>query len=556
MADYESGAIYFTGLGSGTDFDTIIDATISAESYRLELMEEQEETLELQVEYLQEVNSAVLDLSTILDTMDSVSDFLVKEATSTSTSLGVSADGDASVESHTVTVNQLAQTDVLVGDSGYSSTDDSINSTSSNATFVYSYGGVEHSIDVAAGTTLEELADLITDFDETEGDVRASTVYDGSSYYLKIYGMDLGADYPISISSNSSPAGFSSSDFTNTQEAQNAQLKVDGWPTGADDWIERSTNSIDDVIDGVTLTLYETCEDATVNVTLNSDSIEENVESLVDALNTVFSYIDALTAVDEDGEGSTFTGNYGVRLAEQLLKQATSSQPAGFDYYDSDTGLGDLYSSLSQIGITTDADEDSDTFGLLVIDYDDLEAALDEDPDAVALLFAADGEGESLSSDFSFVSAVAGITEGGEYAVEYEVSGGTIVWATIDGVEAVVEGLEITADSGDASGLTVSVDNTVDGTYSGEATVKQGIVTILSEVASNLISSDDGLFQIMEDSYDDQLDALVDRIEAETERLDDMETRLREKYASLEATLGEYEDIGDQLDSSLAALDS
>ena len=370
MADYSSGAIYFTGLGSGTDFDDIITATIDAESYRLESWEEKEETYELQVEYLQELNSAVSSLSTALDSMDSVSDFLVTEATSTSTSLGVSAGSEATEGTHTVTVNQLAQTDIWVNTATGESAADSV-ITTSNASFTYSYGGEEHTIDVEAGTTLEDLADLITDFDETEGDVRASVVYDGSDYYLKIYGMDQGADYTISVSSSTTLAGYGDGDFENTQTAQNAQLKVDGYPPGADDWLERETNSITDVIDGVTLTLYDTCEDAKVNVTLDSESITENIESLVEAINTVYSYIDLMTSVDDDGEGSVFTCNYGVRLAEQLLKQATSSQAAGFDYYDSDTGLGDIFSALSQIGISTDADEDSETFGMLVIDDDE-----------------------------------------------------------------------------------------------------------------------------------------------------------------------------------------
>ena len=556
MADYTSGAIYFTGLGSGTNFDEIIEATISAESYRLEAMEEEESAIELKVEYLQEVNTAVSSLATVLDSMDNVDDFLAKEATTTSGSLGVSATGDAEVASHTVTVNQLAQTDVWVNTATGEASSDAV-VTTSNASFTYTYGGESHTIDVAAGTTLEELADLITEFDETEGDVRGSVVYDGSAYYLKIYGMDQGADYAVTIDSSTTLAGYGDGDFTNTQTAQNAQLKVDGYPPGADQWMERSTNSIDDVIDGVTLTLYDTCEDAAVNVTLDTDAIEENIESLVDALNTIYGYIDALTAVDEDGEGSTFTGNYGVRMAETLLKSAASGKPEGFDYFDADTGLGDLYSALSQIGITTDADEDSETFGMLVIDYDDLEEALAEDSEAVALLFAADGsQGDSLSDDFTYVSSIAGVTEGGDYNVEYLVSNGSIVWATIDGQEADVDGLQITSASGDSGGLCLRVTNTADGTYSGVVQVKEGIVSTLSEVCDNLIDSEDGLLQIMEDSYDDQLDSLADRIEAEQDRLDEKETRLREKYASLEATLGDYEDISGSLDSYVDEINS
>lgn len=555
MADYSSGAIYFTGLGSGTNFDSVIEATIAAESHRLTNYKAQKETFELKAQYIQDVNTAVSSLSTVLSSLDSVGDFLAMAATSTTEALGVSADGDAGVGSHTVTVNQLAQNDIWVNTgTGESSADAVI--TASNASFTYEYAGESHTINVSAGTTLEELAERITNFEETKGDVRASVVYDGSSYHLKIYGMDQGADYGVSVTS-STISGYGASDFENTQAAQNAQIKVDGYPPGANDWMERSSNTIDDVIDGVTLTLNDTCMDAKVNITQDSDAIVEHIETLVDALNKVYSYIDALTKVTgsgEDAEGSTFTGNYGIRLAESLLKTASTSKPGGFEYYDATTGLGDLYSALSQIGVITDADEDSETFGLLIIDYEELNKALGKDSEAVALLFSANGEGSSLSDDFSYVSAVPGITEGGEYGVEYLVSNGSIVWAVIDGEEAEVNGLEITSKSGDAAGLCVRVTNTADGSYSGKAVVKEGVIPTLAGVCDDLIDGENGLLKIMEENYDDQVADMTERIEDEQERLDAMETRLRNKYAKLESTLGKYDDISDSLTSYLKQL--
>ena len=426
MADYSSGAIYFTGLGSDIDFDSIISATISAESYRKTQLEEWEEAWQEKIDALQELNTALLELRTSLKEIDSLSEFLTKAADSSDSDVvTATADGDAATGTHAVVVKQLAQNDVLVSTTGFSSTTDSV--TASDATFTYSYAGEEFSVAVAAGTTLQSLASLITNNSGSRGDVKAIVINDGSNYYLEIYGMDMGADNTVSIGS-STLAGFSSADFERTQTAQDALFKVDGYPPASDAWISRDSNTVDDVVEGLTLTLRD-AGDARLTVTLDTDALQENIETFVDQINTVKSLIDSLTAVttgesDEDEEtsgittdsaaGSVLTGNYGVNLVESRIKDITASSGLGFTAYDADTGLGDLYSTLSQIGIQTDTDTSSDTYGLLVIDYEDLYEALDEDPEGVASLFVADYEGDTDSSDFSYVSCVEGTTDAGE----------------------------------------------------------------------------------------------------------------------------------------------
>ena len=66
--------------------------------------------------------------------------------------------------------------------------------------------------------------------------------------------------------------GFASADFTETRSAQDSLIKVDAYPTGADDWISRSSNTIDDVISGVTLHLHDTSFNGTTY-----DPIEVNL---------------------------------------------------------------------------------------------------------------------------------------------------------------------------------------------------------------------------------------------------------------------------------------
>ncbi len=576
MADYASGAIYFTGLGSDIDFDSIISATVSTESFRKTQLEDWESAWQEKIDALQELNTALLDLRTSLKSINSVSDFLTKTAESSDSAVATAtADGDAATGNHTVVVNQLAQNDVWVNTStGFSATSDSV--TASDATFTYSYAGGEFTVDVAAGTTLQGLASLITNNSGSRGDVKAVVINDGDAYYLELYGMDMGADNTVEVVS-STLDGFAPGDFENTQAAQSAQFKVDGYPPASDAWISRDTNTVDDVVDGLTLTLRDAGA-TRLTVSLDTDSLQTTIEDFVDQINTVKSLIDSLTAVttgsssdssdDEDStsagittdtaSGSLLTGNYGVNLVEARIKDITASAGLGFTAYDSDTGLGDLYSTLSQIGISTDTDTSSDTYGLLVIDYDALDEAMDEDPEAVASLFVADYAGETDSADFSYVSCVEGTTDPGEHDIAYVVSGGALVAAYVDGEAAeIVDGWDITAAPGsDAEGLTVRVDNRSDGSYAGTASIRQGKVGELVDALADITDEDSGTLNIIMDNYQTIVDNAESAISKEETRLTLLEERLRERYASLESTLSTYQSMLDTLDTQLESLSS
>lgn len=553
MAEYTSGAIYFTGLGNGTDFDSIIEATVEAESTRLTQLEDWEEYWQEKSDSLDELNTALVSMRSALEAMDTVAEFAEKTATSTDTSvLSATADGDALDASHTIVVNQLAQNDIWTSSTGQ---DDSSNVlTTTDAVFSFSYAGEEYSIDVAAGTTLSELVDLINANTDSKNDVRATLINDGDEYHLQLYGMDMGEDNVVEITSSTTLTGYEASDFENTQVAQSAQIKIDGYPTGADEWISRDSNTISDLIEGVTLTLSDTGT-TTLNVETDTDAIKEKIVEFVESINEIRLLIQELTYVDDDAEGSVMTGNYGVDIVKQNLQNITSSKGLGFTYYDSEDGTGDYYSTLSQLGIYTDADESSETYGQLLIDEDDLDEALETDADAVIDLFAGAEEGSSSTSDMSYVSSVSGLTAGGDYEVSYTVSGGVITSATINGEDCIIEDNLITASYGsDSQGLVVRANDLTDGTYSGTVSVKQGKIAQMAEEVERLTDTESGILVIIQENYDDIVANTQDAIDREEDRLALFEDRLRERYAALEETLSEYEAINDSLESLLSSL--
>ncbi len=95
--------------------------------------------------------------------------------------------------------------------------------------------------------------------------MRATTIYDGTSYHLQLYGMDQGAGNQIVVS-NAGSLVFGSSSFVNTQEAQSSLIKVDGFPVGSGNWISRDSNSVEDVIPGVSLTLKQANSNASITI--------------------------------------------------------------------------------------------------------------------------------------------------------------------------------------------------------------------------------------------------------------------------------------------------
>jgi len=234
-----------------------------------------------------------------------------------------------------------------------------------------------------------------------------------------------------------------------------------------------------------------------------------------------------LTDFDEvNVQGSVLTGNYGVQLLSSNLKDATAGRALGFEYWDDKTKQGDLYSSLAQIGITTDADEGSPTRGLLVIDYEKLDEALDTDLEAVAKLFAADFEGGTSinSGNFAFFNHLNGVTKPGVYDISYVSDGSKIVSATINGHPASIDSsggrtfVTSTFDGDPSKGMSFEVlDPTTSG--SGSIRIKQGKAGQLADLLADLTSSTSGPLKILEKNYKNIIDNIDNKIDYVERRL-------------------------------------
>jgi len=561
MSDYLSGQISFTGLGSGTDFQTMIDQLMEVEATHKKQLEYWKESWEIKIEALDELNNSIMSLRTTLSGMDTMDEFLVKSVSSSDdTVLTATADKDAEEGVHTVDVYQLAQNSIWVSGSGVADPASAV--AGSNATFTFSYddpndseGPKTISIDVAGDTSLDNLVNLINTDPDNPG-VRASTISDGDNYYLQLRGMDLGADAELLIS-NASFGNLGS--FSEVQANTDALVKVDGWPTASDAFIRSSTNTLSDALPGVSMTI-KGLGSTQLNIETSQESIVENVSTFVEKLNEVRSLFMQLTDVDTDKQqGSVMTGNYAVQLVSSNLKTATAGLAKGFEYYNAITGTGDKYSTLSQLGILTDAEEGSPTVGQLIFDTDKFLEALNDDPDGVAKLFAADGIGDQTveSGSFKYYSHISGVTKAGAYDLSYDVSGGQITNASMPGQTVKIDNTEntITVLSGDAKGMVIKVlDTTTDGTFGGSVQLKQGKAGELADLLKEYTNENSGPMHIVADNYDNIIENIDKKIDREEERLALKAERMKMKFARLEATLGTYDQINQALNSAIGQL--
>ncbi len=549
-----SGQITYSGLGNGTDFDSMIKKLVQVEQTRITSLQTWKKSWTNKQAAFQALNTEMLSLKTTLGTMDSMDEFMTK-AVDSSDSTVVTAVATAGAENgtHQLTVNRLATAKAMVTTTGYASATTDINSSSSDVVFAYTYKGVSYSNAVGANSTLNDLVSIINN-DPSNPGVKASVSYDGSKYYLQLRGMDTGSSANLVVASNSTLSGFGNSDFSTITSNASAQLKLDGWPATANTWITRESNTVTDLVNGVTLTLKSTGS-STLAVTTDTSAIKEKIQTFVEQMNSVRTMIQKISKVDSTTkQASLLTGNYGIQLIDTNLKTAVAGLGVGFDYDQ------DKYSTLSQLGILTDAQQGSTTEGLLVIDDTVLDAVLASNADAVGQLFAAQYVGRTSSSDFSVSSYIKNTTKCGTYQLSYTAdASGNITAATINGHPAIFSSNAntITGQHGyDEAGMVIRIVDTTPGVHTGEVGLKQGKAGQLSDLLGELTDSQDGPLHILDDNYDDITAMIDDKIAYEQRRISTYASNLRKRFSKVDSLLGTYNQMQNQLTSQIKQLSS
>jgi flagellar hook-associated protein 2 len=243
--------------------------------------------------------------------------------------------------------------------------------------------GSNSPVTVTVDATNNTLSQLASSINSQNAGVSASVIQDATGYRLALVSNTSGAPGDITVSGNTTGLTFNKA-VTGT----NASLVVDGIP------ISSSSNTVSDVINGVTLSLGSPSPDTPVTVNVSPDTSQATtaINNFVSAWNTVNSDINSQFNVASDGSGG------GPLEADNSLRDV-QGQLLGAVAYSIPGNNGIV--NLASIGVNLNDD------GSLSVDTNTLNAALSSNYSAVQNLLqnTTNGFAQNFSSVISTVNS-------------------------------------------------------------------------------------------------------------------------------------------------------
>ena len=344
--------------GSGLNISQIVDSIVQAEVQpKRTLITKSQSATELKISELAELKAKASTFQSKLGTLSFAKSFKIQNSNMaaievTNTSVLHEADSFSS----NIDVKQLSRKQTLLFE-GYNATAEQIG----DINLSISFGKVAEDLESAtddnvfdvnnalsaqqvslSNATLEELSNALNAVEGVSSEILKLSE---TNYALAVYS-DFGADNALKITSNIE--GLSASSVTEYQSvqkvsAQNAIVELNGIE------IERSANTINDVIDGKTLTLKAISEQS---ISISGDFDPEIAKNLmldfVDTLNDFKRHLGNLTQRNIDGlSQSPFSSDAAVKGMYTQLNNLLREPLAGF-------GTSDIY--LAQMGVLTNRD--------------------------------------------------------------------------------------------------------------------------------------------------------------------------------------------------------
>jgi len=362
-------AISSIGVGSGLPMDELLTKLQNNENLALVPIENRKQAEQARFSAYSTLKSSLASLRSAAKALSEADDTFGALKTRLKGD-GLSADVDASAipGQYTIEISALASAQTLVA-AGRDSRSEAIGS---GGVITFTVAGQSRTLDMAGkDTSLDGLAEAIN-ADPGLG-VRATVLNDGSGqpYRLLLTAADTGtggAVTGIDVAGNGALQELIGLDALDEQAATDAALTINGVP------VTSSSNEIEDVIQGVTLTLDKAGEGpVTLQISRDPEVASKAIQGFVSAYNTLQTTIRNLTSFDIEAMTSQpLTGDATARAAQTSMRTAL----------DAFLGEGGVR-SLAQLGISTNPAN-----GQLELDEAALERALAEHPEDVARLFS------------------------------------------------------------------------------------------------------------------------------------------------------------------------
>ena len=477
--------------------------------------------------------------------------------------MGVTATNAAATGSYKFEIVDVASKHKLSSDTQAVAASADVTGLTGTGSFTVTGGVGSSSITVSAGDTLQDIRDKINNVKDTTG-VQASVIKVSATESTIIFtSTEEGVDNRMSFSDDTGNVLQSLGVLTDPttinaanviDDGNNASITLDGIT------VTRGTNEFSDLIDGLTISLYdaEPGTEITIEIEQDLNQAKTAILDFVDAYNAVQTFINEKTFVDpttgEASEDAILLGNTSVKSIESALQQIAGSFANGV----TDRAGKDDYSVLAEIGldfVAYGSNEDPLVSKTIEVDEAALNAALLNEPDEVMELFLF--RGKSNNSDVT-MTGFSNKTNAATYDFNINASGGAITSVTyditVDGVTTTGKNAVVTGNSiRTADGLRLIYGG--DGLANDTATVTTSVgigAQFYFELDSILDDENGTLTQAISDletqntSYDEKVERIDDRLSRQREVLMD-------QFIAMESALARMKNIQSSLDELMAA---
>lgn len=368
------------GVGSGVLTSDLVEQLVAAErgpkDQRLNFRTEQTEA---KLSAYGKLRSAITELRLPMRQLGSADS--MRAFTATSSGSNVSASVDSAIAgrgTYNIDVTQMAQANAQA----FQSMADRDSTSVGAGTLTLSVGDRTTNITIDdSNDTLQGVANSINDAD---AGVSASIINTGNGYRLVLSSDETGSANAINMSTDAA-GGSALANFVagaeETTAAQDAKFTINGIE------VTKGTNTVDDVVDGVTFDITATGT-STVKVEQDTGAVAERVQEFVDKFNALQNTVRELTSFNADtGEASILTGDSTVRNIQNQLKRVLSDIVPGLENAS--------VRSLADVGISTNFET-----GELQFNSQKFQQQLAENPDDVTALFAEQGRATDPQVEF------------------------------------------------------------------------------------------------------------------------------------------------------------
>ncbi|WP_458701419.1 flagellar filament capping protein FliD [Sulfurospirillum sp. 1307] len=460
--------------------------------------------------------------------------YLQRKSSVTGDGVSVNVSAGTAIQDFSIDVTNLAKRDIY-----QSASFSDMTSTFTNAatdTININIDGKDYKIDITSSTTLSELKDKIND--ATDGKVQASILNVGGTtpYKLVVKSTNTGSSQAITMTSTNS--SITDLGLTNIQNAKDANFTFNGVS------ITRDSNTFDDLIVGVEITLKQEATTNTVNITQDTENIINNLNDFVSKYNELISNLNEATKYDTKTKtAGTFQGVSQITSMKSNINRILLS-------------VDSQGRTLEEFGLSLNES------GILEFNQTTFDKKMASDADGVKDFFSGSTTYNTTIKAGSTISAGAIDLTAGDFSINgvdiiVSLNGATsndnalalktaINTAGITGIEAVLNSssdgvilkstsgkdIKITGDSTKLSSIGLQ-----ESTTRGTSTTTEGIFSSFNSMLRDLVIGDNSILTIYEQSLTNESKSLSEERQKTVDALDTKYQIMAENFMAYDAII-------------------